>query len=77
MNDGEPHDGRQFQVGDGRCLCRTVGGGGNGEGRLKTAGDGGGLQVMTRDDTMSSVLVLGSYLSGKFRKWTGRDELPR
>jgi len=37
MKDDEPHDVRQFRVGDGRCLRRT-------------AGDGGALQVTMEDD---------------------------
>jgi len=50
MKDDKRDDVRQFQVGDGRCLCRTVGDGGK---RRKTQGDGedgGGLQMTTGDD---------------------------
>ena len=34
MKDDEPHDVGQFQAGDGRCLCKTAGGG---RGRQVTA----------------------------------------
>ena len=50
MGDGEPHDVRQFQVGDGRCFCRAAGDGGGRRGTAEntrkhrgTVGDGGGL----------------------------------
>ena len=72
---------RHLLVGDDRCLHRIAGDDGGRQGTAenigkhrKTAEDGGGPQGTTGrwgtvgDDTMSSVLVLGSYLSGKFRK---------
>jgi len=56
---------RQFQVEDGRGWWETAGDGG---GRWVTVDDDRALWVTVGDDTMSSVLVIGSYLSGKFRK---------
>ena len=55
-------------MGDGRGRWKTSENSGR---RRKTAGDhrdDGGRRGMVGDNTMSSVLVLGSYLSGKFRK---------
>ena len=52
-------------MGDGRGRRKTAENIGK---QRKTAGDGGGRQRTVGDDKMSSVLVLGSYLSGKFRK---------
>jgi len=59
--DDEPHDVRHLLVGDGRCFIGPPG----------TTGDDGGWWGTVGDNTMSSVLVLGSYLSGKF--WKRRD----
>jgi len=49
---------------------------GDGRGRWETVGDGPSLgcvgrvpEKTGRDDSMQSVLVLYSYLSGNFRKW--------
>ena len=52
-------------MGDGRGRRKTSE---NRGGRQGTTGDDGGWWGTVGDDTMSSVLVLGSYLSGKFRK---------
>jgi len=69
---------RHLLVWDGKCLHRTAGDDGGRQGTAenigkhrKTAEDGGRRRGTTGDDTMSSVLVLGSYLSGKF--WKRRD----
>ena len=83
MKDDEHYDVRQFQVEGGRGWWRAPKDGGgwrktaeNSGRRPKTARDGKGRpgKVGTAgDDKMSSVLVLRSYLSGKFRKrrnWT-------
>jgi len=52
-------------VGDGRGRRKTSENIGK---HRKTAGDDGRWWGTVGNDTMSSVLVLGSYLSGKFRK---------
>jgi len=66
---------RHLLVWDGKCLHRTAGDDGGRQGTAensgkhrKTAEDGGGPRGTVGDDTMPSVLVLGSYLSSKFRK---------
>ena len=57
MKDDEPHNVRQFQVGDGRCLRRMVGGGGGRQGTAEKGGKrqgmvgGRGLQVTTGEMT--------------------------
>ena len=44
--------------------------------RWRTAGDGGGRSGTAGDDKMSSVFVLRSYLSGKFRKRRDGTTMP-
>ena len=70
MKDDELYDVRQLRIRDGRCFCRTNGGGGGRRGtvgdsgkQLKTAADDGGRRGATEDDTISTTLstALGGW----------------